>query len=193
GFERAMKQIEAFSPSDIAALLLQLQPPGEGNDAKVEYATNSYSYYVMQPGKAAQRTNFVNGVLMALEKATDKDVKGYLIQLLQTSADDTAVAVLSDYLGDEYLNEKAARALARIGTDQAGTALLAALNGASEAASIQLIDALGFMAYAPAEGPIRAKAAASDPALRRTVFFALSRIGDEASRSVLGEAAAAAN
>ena len=191
-FRHAMKEMEALSSSDIAKLLLQLQPPGKGDNAKLEYATNSYSYHVMQPGNTSKRADFVNGVLLALDKITDKDNKSYLIQLLQNAGDNTAVPALSTYLKDEYLAEKAARALARIGTEQAGEALLAALERATDATATHLVNALGFMAYAPAENQILARAGADDPAMRRTVFFALSRIGGEVSRTVLADAAASA-
>src|SRR5690606_14867115 len=62
-FEEAMSQIERFTASDIAALLKQLLPPGEGNNAGIEYAANSYSYHVILPGKTSQRAAFVQGAI----------------------------------------------------------------------------------------------------------------------------------
>ncbi len=189
GLKVSMTLLEAFSPSEIADLLLRLRPPGQGNNAAIEYATNSYSYYVMQPGKSTQRATFVKGTLMALETIKDNDNRGYLIQLLQNAADDTAIEALSDYLNDPYLSEKAARALARIDTEPAGRALLDGLAGATGVEAIQLINALGFMAYKPAESAIIAYASLPDTAMRRTVFFALSRLGSNVSGAVLEKAA----
>ena len=55
----AMAQLDGFSAADFSALIKQLIPEGKGDDSKVEYASNSYSFYVMLPGKENQRANFV--------------------------------------------------------------------------------------------------------------------------------------
>lgn len=188
-FDAAMRLLEKFSPAEIATLFKQLHPPGKGDNAKIEYATNSYSYHVMLPGKTAQRAAFIQGTLLALDAITDNDNKGYLIQMLQNAGDDTAVEKLGTYLTDDYLSEKASRALARIQTESAGAALLDALANATDKTAIQLINALGFIPYPLAEQLILEKSKENDPALRRAAYYALSQIGGKASESVLRDAA----
>lgn len=188
-FQEAMSQIERFTASDIAALLKQLSPPGEGNNAGIEYAANSYSYHVILPGKTSQRATFIQGAIEALEALDNRDNKGFVIQLLQNAGDDSAVAALSPYLTDEYLSEKAARALSRIGTEGAGAALQQALEGSEGIAAVNITDGLGFMSYAPAEQAVLAKANTSDLGLRRISLYALSQIGGAASQSLLADAA----
>lgn len=190
-FEVAMQQLERFSASDISALLQRLTPPGTGNNAEIEYATNSYSYYVLQPGKNQQRTVFLKGAADALSTLTNKDNQGYVIQLLQNAGDDTVVAILGKYLHDEYLSEKAARALARIGSENAGAVLTQALPAATENAAIPIVNALGFLGYAAAEQPIAALVGTSDSDLRKAALAALSNIGGTAAQPLLKEAAAA--
>lgn len=185
----AMEQLERFTVADITALLSQLVPPGEGNNAGIEYAANSYSYHVSLPGKNRRRTTFIEGAINALAALENKDSKGFVIQLLQNAGDDDVVEAISGYLTDAYLSEKAARALARIGTETAGNALLAALSGAKGVAEINIINALGFMGYMPAEPSILAKANAADSDLRKVTLYALSRIGGAVSASVLSDAA----
>ncbi|MGK6353297.1 DUF1080 domain-containing protein [Parapedobacter sp. DT-150] len=189
-FQDALGQLERFGATDISAMLQQLLPPGTGNNAGVEYAANSYSYYVLLSGKQGARATFIKGAVDALAAVANKDTKGFIIQMLQNAGDDTAVDALSPYLSDEYLSEKAARALARIGTTNAGEALLKALPNASGDAEIQIVNALGFMAYAPAEQSILAKANTEDIASRRTILYALSRIGGNAAGQTLASAAA---
>ena len=184
----AMSQMERFTASDIAALLRQLTPPGEGDNAGIEYAANSYSYQVMLAGKTTQRSTFIQGAVEALNALTDKDNKGFVIQLLQNAGDDAAVDALSPYLMDEYLSEKAARALSRIGSERAGAALQQALEKATGRNAVAITDGLGFMAYAPAEQAILAKANTSEVSLRRIALYALSRIGGAASQSLLADA-----
>lgn len=189
----AMEQLERFTASDMTKLLSQLTPPGQGDNAGIEYAANSYSYHVLSPGKDAQRANFIQGAIAALNALGDKDNIGFVIQLLQNAGDNTAVEALRGYLTDAYLSEKASRALAQIGTEAAGGALLAALPNASGVAQVNIINALGFIQYAPAEQAILAMANATDTGLRKVVLYALSRIGGTASATVLADAAGAAD
>lgn len=191
-FREAMGQMERFTASDIAALLKQLVPPGTGDNAGIEYAVNSYSYHVLLPGKTGQRATFLQGAVEALKALDNKDNKGFVIQLLQNAGDDSAVDALSPYLTDEYLSEKAARALSRIGTARAGAALQKALENAKGITAVNIIDGLGFMAYSPAEEAVLAKANTTDPALRRISLYALSRLGGAASQSLLADAAKSA-
>lgn len=192
-FSEAMTQLERFSDADITALFAKLVPQGQGDNAGIEYTTNSYSYHVLIPGKQTQRTAFVKGAVAALGKLHDKHNQGYVIQLLQNAGDDTAVDALSSYLTDELLSEKSARALARIGTDKAGQALLAALSNASGSVEINLVNALGFMAYAPANEILIAKANGQTADNRKAVWYALSRIADPGAATVLAKAAAEAH
>jgi len=192
-FREAMGQIERFTASDIAALLKQLTPPGEGNNAGIEYAANSYSYHVVLPGKTSQRATFIQGAIEALKALDNRDNKGFVIQLLQNAGDDSAVDALSFYLTDAYLSEKAARALSRIGTERAGAALLQALERSEGIAAVNIVDGLGFMSYSPAEQVVLAKANTSDRALRRISLYALSQLGGAASQTLLADAAKSAD
>ena len=190
--EEAMGQLERFTTTDIATLLKGLMPPGEGNNAGIEYAANTYSYHVLLPGKESQRATFIQGAIEALAALDNPDNKGFVIQLLQNAGDDTAVDALSPYLTDAYLSEKAARALSRIGTDRAGSALQQALEKAEGIAAVHITDGLGFMSFSPAEHTILAKANTSEVDLRRVSLYALSRIGGTASQPLLAEAAKSA-
>ncbi|SEL05949.1 DUF1080 domain-containing protein [Parapedobacter koreensis] len=188
-FREVMAQLERFSESDISTLLRQLTPPGKGANAGIEYAANSYSYHVLLAGKGEQRATFVKGAIAALDALTDKDNKGFVIQLLQNAGDDTAVDALKRYLNDDRLSEKAARALARIGTESAGAALLAGLQDATEVAAVNVANALGFMAYQPAEQQLLARVSTEAIPLRKAVLYALSRVGSPAAEPALRKAA----
>lgn len=191
-FVDAMAQLERFTTADIAVLFGQLKPEGTGDDAGIEYAANSYSYHVLQDGKESQRATFVAGALVALEKATDRDNKGFIIQMLQNAGKDDAVPALESYLTDPYLAEKAARALGRIGSEAAGAALLSSLGKADEQTAVTTINALGFMRYAPAEPVLLGRLATADEVNKRVILYALSEIAGEASESALRQEAARA-
>jgi len=185
----AMAQLDGFSASDITALIKQLTPEGQGDDSKVEYASNSYSFYVMLPGKENQRAKFVQGLVAALPEVADKDNKGYIISLLQKAGKDDAVAALSPFLTDEYLSEKAARALATIGTETASKALLEQLPNTSGHAQVSVVEALGDARYAGAEEAIINLVGSDDVGLERAALYALANIAGTASADVLKAAA----
>ncbi|MGJ1448212.1 DUF1080 domain-containing protein [Sphingobacterium spiritivorum] len=184
-FLAAMKELENFSSEDIAELLAKLQPQG-GNNATIEFASNSYSFYVMQSGMEARRETFAKGLIAALDKLTDKDNKGYVIKLLQQSGKNEAVAPLTSYLKDDYLVGKASRALVAINTEDARKALLTSLTDAdSETKKIAIVTALGDLRSAEAEAKIiELIQSTSAPKFQKAAFTALSKIGGEKSASV---------
>jgi len=189
----AMAQLDGFQASEITTLLKSLTPPGKGDNSKIEYATNSYAFYVVLPGKENQRAKFVQGLNAALGQVADRDNKGYIISLLQKAGKDDAVAVLAPYLTDEYLSEKASRALARIGSETASQALLTALPAAKGHAQLSVIEALGDTRYAAAETALLPLVGNQDPNLQKVVLYALSNIAGSASADALKNAARNAN
>lgn len=184
----AMTQLDGFTAEDISALLLQLTPQG-GDNAKIEYASNSYSYYVMQTGKETQRAKFVQGALAALGKLSDRDNKGYVLNLLTNAGKDEAVPVVATYLSDEYLGDRAARTLARIKTPVAGKALADAVPSVKGRNVAYVLEALGDADYTPAAASINALIASDDLSTRKTALYTSARLADPSSEEVLREAA----
>lgn len=153
-FLLAMQQLEGFTAEDVAGLLERLQPQG-GDNASIEYATNSYAFYVMQPNREQQRATYVEGLLTALDQLEDQNNKAYVLELLKFCAKDEAVERVSAYLSDDYLVEKAARVLNAIASPSAAEALNNALATAStEAAATAMIAALGDLQTEQAEQKI---------------------------------------
>lgn len=184
----AMMQLEGFTAEDISNLLLQLKPQG-GDNAKIEYATNSYAYYVMQSGKEAQRAKFVQGVLQALTKLTDKDNKGYALNLLINAGKDDAVPALAGYLQDDYLGDRAARTLARIKSQPAGKALADALPNAKGRNIVYILEAIGDAGYVEGGNAVIPFATSSELPVRKTAYYALARLAVPSSEEVLKKAA----
>src|SRR5690606_11740258 len=73
----AYTRLDGFSAENTAALLAQLTPPGKGDNARIEYAANSYSYHVLLAGKESHRAKFVQGLVQALSRLSDKDNKAF--------------------------------------------------------------------------------------------------------------------
>lgn len=181
-FLAAMKELEGFTSDDVTALLKGLKPQG-GNNAQIEYATNSYAFYVMQPGKEGLRETYAKGLLAALDNLNDKNNKGYVFEILKFCAKNESVNKVATYLTDDYLAEKAARVLSAIHTPEASAALNTALKGnVSEKAATAIIGALGELKSKEAEERVIALISQyQSENFQRNALTTLSRIGGEKS------------
>ncbi|GGH23201.1 DUF1080 domain-containing protein [Sphingobacterium alkalisoli] len=181
-FIMAMKELENFSAEDIANLLTGLKPQG-GNNAAIEYASNSYAFYSMQPGFENKRAVYVNGLLLALDRIENKDNKGFVLELLKQCAKNEAIQQVSTYLTDDYLVGKAARVLNGIRTPEAASALNTALNTTkSEKAAVAIVAALGDIKDVNSETRILELIRQFEsPNFQRNALTALSKIGGVAS------------
>jgi len=185
-FLLAMKELDNFTPEDVAALLVTLKPQG-GPNATIEYATNSYAFYVMQPGKDAARDKYAKGLLLALDQVKDKDNKGYVLELLKFCAKNEAVDKVAALLTDDYLAEKAARVLSAIKTKESASALNKALAGnVTEKTATAIIGALSEVKNPEAEARIiELIGQFSADNFQRNAYTALSKFGGEKSYGVL--------
>lgn len=184
-FTAAMKELQNFTAEDIANLLAGLKPQG-GNNAATEYAANSYSFYVMQPGMEAQREVFSRGLLLALDRLQNKDNKGFVLQLMRQASKNEAIDALVPYLKDEYLVDKAAMALNGIRTPEAAQALSNALaSSASEKTTTAIVGALGDLhAKNDEEAIIATLAKYTSENYQRNAYTALSKIAGTKSAPV---------
>lgn len=181
-FLAAMKELEGFSADDVAALLNGLKPQG-GNNASIEYATNSYAFYVMQPGKDSQRESYAKGLLIALDNLKDQNNKAFVFELLKFCAKNESVAKVATYLTDDYFAEKAARVLSGIHTAEAAGALNTALRGnVTEKTATAIIGALGELKSKEAEERVITLISQfQSDNFQRNALTTLSRIGGEKS------------
>lgn len=176
-FLKTMKAMEAFTAVDFSNLLLGLHPQG-GDNAAIEYATNSYAFYTMQQGNDEKREVFAQGLISALDKLTDENNKAYILQVMKLAAKNESVDAIVPYLQDEFLFDKAAIALNAIRTDKAAKALTTALAGSSsEKLTTALVAAIGDLKVKDAEGAIIATLTQyTSENYQRTAYAALSKI-----------------
>lgn len=184
-FTAAMKELQNFTAEDIATLLSGLKPQG-GNNAAIEYAANSYSFYVMQPGMEAQREVFSNGLVLALDRLTDENNKGFVLQLMRQASKNEAIEAIVPYLKEEYLVDKAAMALNGIRTPESAAALSRALaSSTSEKTTTAIVGALGDLRSKNDEEAIIATLAIyTSEDYQRNAYTALSKIAGTKSAPV---------
>ncbi|MCC6287514.1 MAG: DUF1080 domain-containing protein [Chitinophagaceae bacterium] len=164
-----------------------------GDDTRLHYAINGFSYYATQKGNENQRELAVKAYARALPKLTNKEAQLFIITQLGHVGKDDAIAALEPFLKDERLSDAASRALAAINTEASNKTLLQALNGANGNAQLSIVQAFGHTAYPGALQAITALAGAGDQKLTKVVLSALAEIADPSSAKILADAAAKAN
>lgn len=188
-YEGLMKDLASTGENGILQLTAMLNAPGKGDNSKVEYALSGLSHYASEQ---PERTRIVvaSAYVKALDQVTDREIKAFIIRQLEIVGKEEGVAKLAAYLGDETLSGPASRALAVTKAPQAATALLKALPLAKDNKSKEdIILALAYMQEPQAEPLLKGFLNSGDPALQKTVLYALSRTGAKASLPDLAIAA----
>jgi HEAT repeat protein len=189
----AMLEIDELGEQGFVTLMSGLSAPGKANNATLEYAIGGYSAYVMQGGKESQRSDAVDAYRAALAKATDKQEKEFIISQLELVGKDDAVSCLKAYLMDGQLADPAARALVKINSATAKSALNDALAKSQGAAKLAVIEALGLSHTKEAVPSLNEIALSADANVTKLTLAALAQIADPRSASVLTAAAQKAN
>jgi len=171
-------QIMGMGSEGILEVCRLLVPPGTGDDTHAQYALSALATYVSHEGGDKARVLYAKTVAKALDRQTDKDVKAFLIRLLQRTGKEETIKPLLKYLDDKRLCDPATQALLAIGTPEAEKALLKSLGKAEGANRITLIKALGELRSEKATKKILGFATDKNDELRQVTLFALANIGD---------------
>lgn len=193
-YNQLIRDLATAGEDGIEQLISQLNAPGQGSNASVEYALSGLTHFVMAKGEEEARVATAHAYIRALDKVDDREKKAFLIRQLQLVGKDESTEALAAYLHDEALSGPAARALAAIGTEKASGTLLAALKQRAGTPQTRkdIILALADVGASGAETVLRTYLGSDDAALQKEVLYALSCLGTEASLPALAEAAAKA-
>lgn len=193
-YNQLIRDLATAGEDGIEQLISQLNAPGQGSNASVEYALSGLTHFVMAKGEEEAHVATAHAYIRALDKVDDREKKAFLIRQLQLVGKDESTEALAAYLHDEALSGPAARALAAIGTEKAGGTLLAALKQRAGTPQTRkdIILALADVGASGAETVLRTYLGSDDAALQKEVLYALSCLGTEASLPALAEAAAKA-
>jgi HEAT repeat protein len=169
---------------DLSARLVSLGTEGK-DDTAVRFAVTALVRYAGRPGGEADRAAFALGLCESLDKASDPEVKTFLINRLQETGRDDAVPTLARCLGDEHLAPHAAAALERIATPAATDALNKALPAATGGTRVSLIKSLGMLRSAASVEEIAKSLNTDDAVLKATAAWALANLGSDRAADVL--------
>lgn len=191
--ERNMKEVADLGEEGYVTLISGLTAPGKGNNALIEYAVGGFTAYATKSGRESLRSMAVAAYTKALAKVSDKQNKAFIISQFDLAGNDAAVSALEAYLTDEQLADESSRALAKIGTPSAVSALVNGLGKSSGKAKVSVVEALGHTNSKAAADAIAPLVAGSDKDLAKAGLYALANIADASSADVLVKAAEEAN
>ena len=188
-------QLSQAGDDAVQVIVGMINAPGKGSNAQTDYALSGLSHFVMAKGQESARLVVAKAYVKALGSVSERETKAFIIRQLQIMGGDEAVDALADYLTDKELSGPASRALARIATPAAGEALMAGLKSRvamGAKAKRDMVNAIAEAKVAGAEELLLTFVGSQDIDLQKTVLYALSQVGGEASLKVLGDAAAQA-
>ena len=188
-----MLEIAQLGEDGLVSLINRISPSAKGDNALIEYAIGGYSAFVMQQGKENDRSNAVKAYGKALKNTSDKQTMQFLISQLELIGKDDAVAIVQPYLTDTQLADAASRALVKVNSAAATSALLAALPKAQQAAKLSIIGALGVTRTKAAVSVLNSLAESADEKQTKVILFALALIADPSSEAVFSAASKKAN
>lgn len=182
----AMKEMELLGVEGLHELSKRLAPDGTSDNSKIEYAIMGYTGYVSKPGREVLKKDAEEAWIKALSNTKDKNLTSFFMDMLGIIGSDKSVPALLPYLKDKMLGDKAIPVLASIGTTAAGSGLLRGLTeqGANKTG---LIQALGYMKYAPALNQLNRFATDGTKEEQKAAGHSIAQIGDPASADLLLE------
>ena len=192
-YNKMINDLKGTGEEGVLMLVNMINAPGKGSNAQVDYALSGLTHYVMAKGEESARLATANAYLKALDLVTERETKAFIIRQLQILGQDECIDALSAYLGDESLSGPASRALAAIGSENAGKPLKARLmrRMGTPRTHKDIIVAIGEAQVADSEELLKALLGSGDENMQKAVLHSLSRVGSKASIKDMAEAAAA--
>lgn len=182
--EAAMKQMEALGAEGITEMAL-MQKPGTNNE-KIEYALAGFAFYASNDGKEDLANMAVGAYIDAINKLQDPEAQNFVLKQIKFIAKDKNVASIEPFLTDDRLSGTASRVLANVGSSQATSALIGALETSTiDAQKANFIEALGDLGANEAAEVIAPYVNSNSPELRKVAIYALASIASPSSADVL--------
>ncbi|CAN5863280.1 hypothetical protein BH24BAC1_BH24BAC1_14000 [soil metagenome] len=182
-----MRRIAQAGEPGIIAIVRMFRSPGEGDNTQLEYALNSFSYYVMQGSREAERRMASLAYSQALQEVPEAQAptKAFLLRQLETVGKEEAVASLASYLPQASLCGPAARALVRINSPASRQALAKGLAASSGECQLSLLQALGESRHPEGLASVKELVGQQDKELKKLALFTLASSGDPSFGEVL--------
>ena len=190
---RLMEEMISLDVEGILKFTDLLVPLGAGDDTRARYAVQSVAVYGGGHKNANSSKVVEQALLKALNKASDNEVKTFLMERLIVCGTNESISQLSKYLSDKDLHKPALATLRAIGTNEIAQTILEAAKTADNIYKPAFIEVLGQLQYAPAEALLYELGKSSSKDIQQRALIALAEIGSVDSMGYLISAAKASN
>ncbi|MDR0349784.1 MAG: DUF1080 domain-containing protein [Tannerella sp.] len=182
-YDELMEDLCTAGEDGVLALIGQMNLPGKGSNARIEYALSGMSHFVTAADRVAARSMLENAYYKALEQQEDREIKAFIIRQTGICGTDAGIDKLAVYLNSEDLSGPASRAIASIGSEKAGRALTASLMRRMGTPKTQqdVILALSKIPANGAEELVKGYLNSDHADIRKVALYTLSKIGTKAS------------
>lgn len=159
-----------------------VQPNGVNEGIPSRYAVSLLTHYATTK---EQKAKIERAYLAALKKSSNAEVRAYFMDNLKVVGSNESVVVLKDYIGDKDSYDPAISTLVRIGTEDAGKALMNALANQPASTQVRLIKAMGELNYLPALASISSFTSSDNALIKKQALWTVALLADANSYQVL--------
>ncbi len=188
-----MEDIIALDTEGILQFCNMLVPPGTGDDTQARYAIQSLATYSGSKQSKIEDNIVENAFLTALESASNKEIKAFLINRLIFCGSSTSIPYLIKYLSNDALSNPALGVLVEVGTPEAAKVILEAAKKSDNDRLPAFIKALGTLRYQPSVNFLEGLTSSSSTDVQQYTLSALSEIASVNSMGILMVAAKQSN
>ncbi len=181
--DRLFRDLMQLNDEGLGMLTGQVVPSGKEEGVAPRFAVSLLTHHA---AAKQEKARIERAYLEALAKSTDTEVQAYFIDNLKIIGSNTSVQPLTEIIGDEGLSDQAISALMSIGTPEARTALLSALDkNNNPRVKARLINALGELNHPAALQAISKLADSDDILIRKNTLWSLALLADASSYDIL--------
>lgn len=182
-YNQLMADLFSTGDAGVRQLIDQMNAPGKGSNASVEYAISGLVHYVSGLNNEQERLKLSKSFIRAFDDIEEEQTRIFVIRQLQMIGDDEAIEVLASQLSFEPFSEASAMALATIGSEKAGQVLKNALLRKMGTSKTQknIIIALGEMRANGVESLLLDQIGMGDVDMQKATLYTLSEVGSVGS------------
>lgn len=190
-YNQMMEDLVSSGEQGILQLTGMIAAPGKGDNTAVDFALGGLAYYVTTPGKDAARSMVTSSLIKALDAAKDREIKAFLIRMIQITSTDDAIPTLTKYALSSDLYEESVRALAYINSKNSIAAIIEVAPKVADKSIVAQV--AGERKITPLTPLIIEWFSVNDPKLHKATTHALAELASVEGLTLLAKEAAACN
>ena len=167
----------------------QIVPPGSGDDTRPRFAIESFTRFLSQPGKDAEKASWEKICIYYVSTWKDNQVKDFFMKQLQQIGGAQSAEAMKVYLVNKEICEPALAVIVAVGGKDAEAILAESLKNKDLPCAAAVMNALAIMKSSVAVNEYISWAGNSDINIKCSAYNALAQSGSPLAYPVLSNAA----